>query len=222
MYKTEDLLTEHVMKELNCGSLFSASRNLETRTVILNEVSLGYGVADIVVAETSTAHEVNPRELTSADLFVYDCVANCPGQDFVGLASSTKIQSKTLKQALTRLEACCYVEAWDDKFYNAKEYEFCYSESVAIEVKLTNWRRALRQAHRYKWFSERSFVCIPEDNASQAVKHLDTFRQLSVGLMTLTQSGTLSIIFEPDAEKPINTVMKMMLNEELLTRLGDA
>lgn len=55
----------------------------------------------------------------------------------------------------------------------------------AFEGKLKDWRRALQQAFRYRYFADKAIVVMPYENANAAVANLDTFRHSTVGLWTL-------------------------------------
>ena len=221
MYSSEVAFTEQIVSEIHKASPFCKTIERNTKTVVLNEVSLGYGVADIVVAHAERPAKRTKNELNQTDLFVYNCVTTWPGQNIKWLSSATKISDRTLKGTIDKLLQACLIAQRTDSYYSHKDYEFCFSESFAIEVKLNNWRRALRQAYRYKWFSEKSFVCLPDNKSTQAKHNMVMFQRLAVGLMTISDTGQLTTVFDPPAEKPINAVMKMMLNEELLTRLHD-
>jgi len=54
----------------------------------------------------------------------------------------------------------------------------------AFEGKLKDWRRALQQAFRYRYFADKAIVVMPYENADAAVANLDAFRHSSVGLWT--------------------------------------
>lgn len=54
----------------------------------------------------------------------------------------------------------------------------------AFEGKLKDWRRALQQAFRYRYFADKAIVVMPYENADAAVVNLDAFRHSSVGLWT--------------------------------------
>jgi len=222
MYSTEAAFTEQVVCEIRRASLFRELDDGDRKTVVLNEVGLGYGVADIVVAHAEKSAKRKRKDLNKTDFFVYNCVTMCPGRDIEWLSTATKIGNRTLKITIDKLLRAHLITEQTDKYYGFNDYEFCFSESFAIEVKLKNWRRALRQAYRYKWFSEKSFVCLPEDNSTQAQQHLEMFQRLAVGLMVVSDDGELKTVFAPPTEKPLDVVMKMMLNEELLTRLHDS
>lgn len=53
---------------------------------------------------------------------------------------------------------------------------------TAFEMKLKDWRRALSQAFRYSYFSDRAIVVLPTDAAARAQGHLHVFERLGIGL----------------------------------------
>ena len=54
----------------------------------------------------------------------------------------------------------------------------------AFEGKLKDWRRALQQAFRYRYFADKAIVVMPLENAGAALANLDAFRHSSVGFWT--------------------------------------
>lgn len=54
----------------------------------------------------------------------------------------------------------------------------------AFEGKLKDWRRALQQAFRYRYFADKAIVVMPAENAGAAVENLEAFRHSCVGLWT--------------------------------------
>ena len=65
----------------------------------------------------------------------------------------------------------------------------------AFEVKLSSWRKALRQANRYRFFSDSSIVVLPLAACEVARKHLDTFRTIKVGLWGFDQDHERIVTF---------------------------
>lgn len=53
---------------------------------------------------------------------------------------------------------------------------------VALEAKLSDWRRGLQQAYRNTCFAHTSFVVLPLSREAQTVRHIREFRRRSVGL----------------------------------------
>ena len=51
----------------------------------------------------------------------------------------------------------------------------------AFEGKLKDWRRALQQAFRYRYFADKAIVVMPLENAKAALSNIEAFRQAGVG-----------------------------------------
>jgi len=52
----------------------------------------------------------------------------------------------------------------------------------AFEIKLNNWRKGLTQTHRYRYFANSAILVLPSNKIPLALKYLDTFKAIHVGL----------------------------------------
>jgi hypothetical protein len=76
---------------------------------------------------------------------------------------------------------------------------------LAFEVKLSNWRKALMQAHRYRFFAHVAIVLLPKSSERAALKHLETFRLLRVGLWSFdTKKQRITRHFTPRSSPPLD------------------
>lgn len=76
----------------------------------------------------------------------------------------------------------------------------------AFEIKLNNWRRALLQANRYRLFANSSIVVLPARNQNAALKYLETFRLLEVGLWSFDPVAKRIVRhYTPRPRKPQDT-----------------
>jgi hypothetical protein len=58
-----------------------------------------------------------------------------------------------------------------------------YSPTVrAFEIKLNNWRKGITQTHRYRYFANSAILVLPYSKITLALKYLDTFKAIHVGL----------------------------------------
>ena len=70
----------------------------------------------------------------------------------------------------------------------------------AFECKLNDWRRAMSQASRYRFFSNQAIVVLPPSIAKRAMPFLDTFRKIRVGLWSFCQNtNRITDVFTPRA-----------------------
>jgi hypothetical protein len=74
----------------------------------------------------------------------------------------------------------------------------------AFELKMSNWRRALMQAHRYKYFADVSIVVLPHDKMKIASSYLSTFKSVKVGLWGFNPRNNRIITrYTPRLAKPL-------------------
>lgn len=75
----------------------------------------------------------------------------------------------------------------------------------AFEAKLKDWRRALQQAFRYRYFSDKAIVLMPFENVGPALEALESFRQVEIGLWSFERkTETIRQHFTPTKVKALN------------------
>ena len=75
------------------------------------------------------------------------------------------------------------------------------NESVSsIEVKISDWRGALRQANLNRLACDYSYVAMWHEDAGRAVDHLEDFVRLKVGLIIIDENSTPFILYTPKRE----------------------
>lgn len=88
---------------------------------------------------------------------------------------------------------------------------------TAFEMKLKDWRRALSQAYRYSYFSDRAIVVLPTDVADRAQEYLDVFQRLGIGLWSYeAKTQDIDMRFTPTGTKAKNPVA----HEKALDRIS--
>ncbi len=74
----------------------------------------------------------------------------------------------------------------------------------AFELKLSNWRRALMQAHRYRYFADVSIVVLPKNKIKIASSYLATFKSVKVGLWFFDpRYNRIITLYTPQPAKPL-------------------
>jgi len=75
----------------------------------------------------------------------------------------------------------------------------------AFEGKIKDWRRALQQAFRYRYFADKGIVVMPHAGSAAALKNLDAFRHACVGFWTFdTVSGVIREHYTPTRIRAFN------------------
>lgn len=75
-------------------------------------------------------------------------------------------------------------------------------KAVAIELKLSDWRRALEQAYRYKAFADLSLVIIDAAKIKPALCQLGYFKKSRIGLVSYSVEDVFEEIYIPPFETP--------------------
>ena len=74
---------------------------------------------------------------------------------------------------------------------------------LAFEMKLRDWRKALAQAFRYRYFADAAHVVLPPEVAERARVFLGTFRELEVGLWSFDKTtGRIRRFYTPRRKTP--------------------
>jgi len=89
---------------------------------------------------------------------------------------------------------------------------------LAFEVKMRDWRGALSQAFRYKYYANTSIVVLPPKDAQLAHQYIYTFKTLGIGLWAFDKAtGTITRHFTPGRQKP----MSSFVNRKAIHLLSD-
>jgi hypothetical protein len=76
---------------------------------------------------------------------------------------------------------------------------------LAFEMKLKDWRKALAQAVRYRYFADAAIVVLPPLVAASARHALATFRDMRIGLWSFDKpTGRIHKIFTPRRTRPLS------------------
>lgn len=76
-------------------------------------------------------------------------------------------------------------------------------EIICIEAKLRNWKRAIRQAYRYKSFSEESYVFMDEAYIDSPLKNIEEFKKYNIGLCGVSKES-INVYYKPLDNKPFS------------------
>ncbi len=79
----------------------------------------------------------------------------------------------------------------------------------AFEMKMRDWRKAVSQAFRYRYFADKSIVVLPPDQAELAIEFIRTFKQLRVGLWSFEKKKSKVVeLYTPPYLSPLNHAAK--------------
>jgi hypothetical protein len=84
----------------------------------------------------------------------------------------------------------------------------------AFELKISDWRRAMMQAHRYRYFANSSIVVLHSDKLKNAFEYIDTFKKIHVGLWAFNpKNNKIITCYTPRPRKPLEPKYKPLAIE---------
>jgi hypothetical protein len=89
----------------------------------------------------------------------------------------------------------------------------------AFEAKLRDWKRALRQAYRYRDYACQTWVLLDASSVGPAISNLDQFARLNVGLVALSSDGHVMTYFQPQTSLPRSAIRFWQANAVIAHRL---
>lgn len=215
MFKSEKQLSKLIKQRLSEDPkiLFRGRRNLQT--FIGNEMSMGHGIADIVV---SFHRKISKRSqsLTLYDLNILNVVKRNNPTTVKEIESATRTSSGKIITTIKKLEREKLVIRKNDAVIPFNDYTNYQTETIAIEVKLKNWKRALEQAYRYRNFAFNSYVFLDQKFVTPAIKNKNLFFQYNIGLASVSRLGEIEIHHKPKRENPFDERLNMLLNENIV------
>jgi hypothetical protein len=78
----------------------------------------------------------------------------------------------------------------------------CSTPSVAFEMKLSDWRRGLIQAFRYRAFARVAYLVLDASRIGPAVANTERFERSNVGLVGIETDGRFTVYHVPQDEEP--------------------
>jgi hypothetical protein len=103
----------------------------------------------------------------------------------------------------------------DFVFYDKQKQEVSI---ISFELKLKNWKKAAKQAFRYKSFSHIAYVVLAGKNADVALNNLELFEKYNIGLAKFDIDSDFEILYKPELNIPYSE----NLNQKLIDTIGSS
>lgn len=185
---------------------------------IFKEVSLGYGTADLVLSQlTKPKHRLEPSKvaLNRMDINIFNLIKKNDGVSILEIVNITKTNKLKVRKSIEILLCNNYIEKRESQFYIFQDYKLSFTANFAIEAKLKNWKRALEQAYRYRFFAEYSYVVLDDYYLDRAIKNIDVFKRYNIGLASVNTDGNLKRYFNPKRIQPFDSKMQILFSEKI-------
>lgn len=184
------------------------------RSFLLHEFDSYFGVADVVLGTFKSSMGKQLRESVNPNWI--SLLASLKRGEKFSLEEFCQSHSLSRSSALKRVneyeEAGFIVKTKDDRFRVVKEYKVVADLVISVEAKLRDWRKALSQAHRYKRFSDLTFVLLDGAQATSAISNIKLFEDGNIGLISLTEEK-IDFHFVPKKNKKKMSESYLRINE---------
>jgi len=103
----------------------------------------------------------------------------------------------------------------DFVFYAKQKQEISI---ISFELKLKNWKKAAKQAFRYKSFSNISYVVLASGSSKAALSNIELFQKYNIGLAKFDNDSFFEILYKPE----IGTPYSEELNQKLVNTISSS
>jgi hypothetical protein len=181
----QDIVAAHV------PGLFSSS----TPSWTAASLPIGAGVPDLVVVSYDPQlFALTDVDLADAQILAYLRVVGKARLETI--ADRIGASPRKLNYQVSRLVAADAIKLSANSFSLSPVWRQILPEIITIEVKISNWQKALAQAARNRVFANLSFVALPAKVADR-IRTEPIIRNLGIGLISVSQDSGASIIRKP-------------------------
>lgn len=205
-------------------ALVNEAARSRRRRVTAVELESFQGIADLVVGELNGRHML-PRKvpLKRLEFFSFSTakiLAALHGRKNIRIseiAEDSGLSETTVRRELRKLRDTRIVDiVGRDRVRILHAVSTPFSEMVAFEVKVKDWKSGLRQARSYKSFANRTYLALPIDRADSIKQHVDVFRRFNVGLLGIEKGGGLRWFAKTRRSSPISPARNFYASVQLL------
>lgn len=214
--------SKKIETEKNLVSSFESTikRNLGSNNIsYLREFVCSDGIADLVICEhkKNWTKNINIGKIPSRwvyALFKLPYRKNFSTDEF---AKSAGISKKAALNVLKHYSdfGYCLRKTKKDYWTKIKQPIPIANKIYAIEGKLRNWKKALSQAFRYLDYANQSWVVLDKTNIKPALKNIDRFKKLNIGLASISSDGNVTSHFTSEINPPRNELRFWQANAEI-------
>lgn len=197
------------------------AQTAKQNTSVSFEVPSSNGVADIVVAQLSThliskktdIGAITPRWGYALALLPYRKAFTT-----IFLRELAGVNISTARAMLRNFQSAGFCRPTNKKGHWIKTQQPAIpaKKIVAYEAKLRNWQRALYQANRYLAYADYSWVILDKKNITPAIKNIQYFESLGIGLISVDPEDGLENIYPAKKNGPKSPWSRWEISLEML------
>ncbi len=186
------------------------------------EVDAGVGVADLVLAKRSprsaealrSVAMVSPRLAVLLSQGVGDAI-----KSRAELAALLGTSEGAAQRVIAQLSAAGVAAHSRDSLTIFGLRTPPYARLIAVEAKISDWRRVLTQAYRNLQFADESWVVLDYVFSRPAIAQIDRFRVAGVGLASIERGRGLFIHHAATTQGPMSPAKRWQAQAVLASRV---
>lgn len=171
------------------------------KLTIMREFHVGNTIADIIISKAKLKKYKIPTDLTVKDAVILSTLRNGKSSRIDILEKKCGLPLNDLRSGqLDKLYKVDIIKMGKGGQISLSHKWVNLFEIYAIEAKLKDWRRALKQATAYCKYADKAFVLLPEKYSKPAIKAQEFFEEKGIGLL-VGEKGKVSCVFKAKTQK---------------------
>ncbi len=205
--KFEVVATARFTSEAELVNAFTEFVNTENLLYAAHEVDCAHGIADIVLFERSERVNKNGRVQHLSPQWAYGLTLVPYRKAFTtsDFSALTRLSKRAAREVLSNFVDAGFVRRSNrvtDSWIKFRQPKPIAKELIAVEAKLSNWKRAAYQAARYQHFAHFSWVLLDTARAKPAIENIGHFVNRNLGLALFDSERGLQIVCRPIKKPP--------------------
>lgn len=183
-----------------CSSLAQLLDDLDLPTWAGVALPVGGGIPDVLAASYDPCVEA----LCSLSLEQISLISYLSGVRSASSITISKRTNQTANSVTRHLEELLYrgiVSRIGGAYRLGDKWKHVLPDLVAIEVKVSDWRRGIQQASRNRLFAGRSYLAVPLRTARR-IKNDPFARSSGIGILGITEDGGIQIVKRSRRQRP--------------------
>ncbi len=192
-------------------------------SIIMREVDTNFGRPDVIIIEYDEKRlEKRKKDYKNTEftkIMSYSMTYLC-GKSWVKEETLFNYLSCSKAEFKRNKESLCDLKLIDtNKHYiKAKTYRdaMIIKRIWVYEAKLSKWKQAIEQAERHLWFTNDSYILLPEISDSIMNKSIEECGTRGVGLSILKEDNSIKTLLRTAKKGIVNCPIVWQLNEQLI------
>lgn len=200
-YRTQRTGPESAIQSILANNLQSLFPYEGKSSWLAGSVPIGAGIPDLILA----VYEPSVFALANSDISTTKILAflrsvKCARLDTI--IQRVQKPKRVIEQEIDKLLTSQIVMCESDVFYISPLWKEILPEIITIEVKVSNWKKAIQQATRNQIFSHRSYIALPY-NLAHKIKSNRSFQYSGIGLLSIRDEENIAILKQSRSTRPL-------------------